>query len=137
MDRPEGSNYFNFKNHGGKIPSYCAVTGCNLLTSPGVADTYTFLMNTWNTLQERYQHRVYKSTLATVKHHIQQGENPTSAMVNSREAARVNNGILLCYVSSEVALEQPEIGSTYPNIPIDNNFTDDELHFRMPGGSGH
>jgi len=34
-----------------------------------------------------------------------------------------------------VALEEPEIGSTDPNIPIDNNCTDDELHFGMPGGS--
>jgi hypothetical protein len=32
-------------------------------------------------------------------------------------------------------LEEPEIGSTDPNIPIDNNCTDDELHFGMPGGS--
>jgi hypothetical protein len=33
-----------------------------------------------------------------------------------------------------VALEEPEIGSTDPNIPIDNNCTDDNLHFGMPGG---
>jgi len=33
-----------------------------------------------------------------------------------------------------VALEEPEIGSTDPNILIDNNSTDDELHFGMPGG---
>jgi hypothetical protein len=32
-----------------------------------------------------------------------------------------------------VALEEPEIGSTDPNILIDNNCTDDELHFAMPG----
>jgi len=31
--------------------------------------------------------------------------------------------------------EEPEIGSTNPNIPIDNNCMDDELHFGMPGGS--
>ena len=35
-----------------------------------------------------------------------------------------------------MALEEPEIGSTDSNIPIDNNCTDDELHFGMPGGSG-
>jgi len=52
------------------------------------------------------------------------------------EAARVDNAILLDYLTSEVALEEPEIGSTDPNIPIDNNCTDDELHFGMPGGSG-
>jgi hypothetical protein len=39
-------------------------------------------------------------------------------------------------LTSEVALEEPEIGSTDPNIPIGNNCTDDELHFAMRGGSG-
>jgi hypothetical protein len=33
-----------------------------------------------------------------------------------------------------VALEEPEIASCDPNIPIDNNCTDEELHFRIPGG---
>jgi hypothetical protein len=35
-----------------------------------------------------------------------------------------------------VAIEEPEIGSTDPNIPIHNNCTDDELYVGMPGGSG-
>ena len=35
-----------------------------------------------------------------------------------------------------MALGEPEIGSTDPNILIDNNCTDDKLHFGMPGGSG-
>ena len=107
-----------------------------LLISPGVADTYTFLMNTWNTLPESYQQRVYKNTLATVKRQIQQAENPTPAVVISMEAVRVDNAILLDYLTSEVAIEEPEIGSTDPNIPMDNNCTDDEQHFGMPGGSG-
>jgi hypothetical protein len=93
-------------------------------------------MNTWNTLPESYQQRVYNNTLATVKRQIQQAENPTPAVVISVEAARVDNAILLDYLTSEVALEEPEIGSTDSNIPIDNNCTDDELHFGMPGGSG-
>ena len=38
-------------------------------------------------------------------------------------------------MTSEVALEDPEIGSTDPNIPIDSNCMDDELHFGMPGAS--
>jgi len=92
-------------------------------------------MNTWNTLSQSYQQRVYKNTLATVKHQIQQAENPTPAEVISVEAARVDNAILLDYLTSEVALEEPEIGSTDPNIPTDKNCTDDELHFGMPGGS--
>jgi len=133
-DRPDCSNYFNYMNDGGKIASCCAATGHKLLTSPGVADTYTFLLNTWNTLLESYQQRVYKNTLATVKHQIQQAQNPPPAAVISTEAARVDNAILLDYLTSKVALEEPEIGSTDPNIPMDNNCTDDELHFAMPGG---
>jgi len=135
-DRPDCSNYFNYKNDGGKNASCCAATGCKLLSSPGVADTYTFLMNTWNTLPESYQQRVYKHTLATVKRQIQQAENPTPAEVISMEAVGVDNAFLLDYLTSEVALEEPEIGRTDPNIPIDNNCTDDELHFGMPGGRG-
>jgi hypothetical protein len=107
-----------------------------LLISPGVADTYTFLMNTWNTLPESYQQRVYNNTLAPVKHQIQQAENPMTAMVISVEATRIDNAILFDYLASEVALEEPEIGSTNSNIPIENNCTDDELHLGMPCGSG-
>jgi len=135
-DRPDCWNYFNCKNDGGKIASCCAVTGRKLLTPPRVADKYTFLMNTWNTLPESYQQRVYNNMLATVKRQIQQAENPTPAMVISVEAARVDNASLLDYLTSEVALVEPEIGRTDPNIPIDNNCADDELHYRMPGGSG-
>jgi len=57
-------------------------------------------------------------------------------VVISVEATRVDNAILLDYLTSEVALEEPEIGSTDANIPIDNKCTDYELHFGMPGGSG-
>ena len=135
-DKPDRSNYFNYKNDGGEKASCCAATGHKLLTSPGIADTYTFLMNTWNTLPESYQQRVYKNTLATVKRQIQQAENPTPAEVISVEAARVDNAILLDYLTSEVALKEPEIRSADPNIPIDNYCTDDELHFGMPGGRG-
>jgi len=134
-NRPNSSNYFNYQNDGGKIASCCAVMGCKLLTSPGIADTYTFLMNTWDTLLESYQQRVYKNTLATVKHQIQQAENPMPAVVINVEAVSVDNTILLDYLTSEVALQEPEIGSTNPNIPIDNNCTDDKLHFSMPGDS--
>ena len=57
-------------------------------------------------------------------------------MVISVEAARDDNSILLDYLTSKVALEEPEIGSTDPNIPIHNNCRVDELHFGMPGGTG-
>jgi len=110
--------------------------GHKLSTSPGVADTYTFLMNICNTLLESYQQRVYKNTLATVKRQIQQAENPTPAVVISVEAALVDKANLLDHLTSEVVQEEPEIRSTDRNIPIGNNCTDDELHFGMPGGSG-
>jgi len=93
-------------------------------------------MDTWNTLLENYQQKVYKNTLATVKRQIQQVENSTPAMVISVEAAPVDNAILLDYLTSEVALEEPGSGSTDPNIPIDNNCMDDEMHLWMAGGSG-
>jgi hypothetical protein len=70
-DRPDPSNYFNYNIEGGTIASCCTVMGHKLLTSPGVADRYTFLMNTWHTLPESYQQRVYKNTLATFKRQIQ------------------------------------------------------------------
>jgi hypothetical protein len=97
---------------------------------------YKFLMHSWNTLPESYQWRVHNNTLATVKRQIQQVGNPTPAVVIRVEAAHVNNAILLDYLTSTVAHEEPEIGSTNPNIPIDNNCTNDKLHFRMSCGSG-
>jgi len=65
-DKPDRSNYYNFKNDGGKNASCCTAAGRKLLTMPCVADTNTFLMNTWNTLPESSQQRVYKNTIATV-----------------------------------------------------------------------
>jgi hypothetical protein len=135
-DRPDCSHYFNRKNDRCKIESCCTVPDHKLLTSPGVADMYTFLMNTWNTQPQSYQQRVYNNTLPTVKRQIQQAEHTTPAVVTSVEAARVDNAVLVDYLASEVALQEPEIGSTDPNIPIDNNLTNDELRFGMPGGSG-
>jgi hypothetical protein len=135
-DRPARSKYFNYKNNGGKFTSCCAVMGHKLLMSPGVADMNTFLMNTWNTLLESYQLMVIKHTLATVKPQIQQTMNPTPAMVISVDDVCVDNDILLDYLTSEVALKEPEIGNTDPNIPIDNNCTNEEMHFGMPRDSG-
>jgi len=80
---------------------------------------------------------VFDRTLATVKRQIKQAENPTPAVVISVEAAHVNNANLRDCSTSEVALEEPEIGSTDPNILIDNNYKDEELHFGMPGGRGN
>jgi len=91
-------------------------------------------MNTSNRLPESYQHGVYKNTPDTVKHQIQQAENPTPAKVTSTEALRIVNVILLDYLTSEMALKEPRIGRTEPNIPIDDNCTDDELHFGIWGG---
>jgi len=107
-----------------------------LSTSPGVGDTYTLLMNTWNTFPESYQLRGYTNTPATVKHPMQQAENPLPAVVISMEAAIVDNACHLDHLTSEVALGDLEIGSTDQNIPIGNDCMDAELHFRMPGCSG-
>jgi hypothetical protein len=136
-DRPDHSNNSNCKNDGHKIACCCAVTGRKLLTSYGVADTDAFMMNTWNTLPESYQQRVYNNTLATVKRQTQSAENPTPAIVISVEVTRVDNAILLDYLTSKVALEEPEIRSTNPDILIDTNCMNDELHSGMPGGSGN
>jgi len=57
------------------------------------------------------------------------------AVVISTDSASLDNAILLDYLTSEVAHEEPEIGSTDPKIPIDNNYTDDELDFGMRRGS--
>jgi len=124
-DRPDRWNSFNRKNDDGKIAFCCALTGHKLLTSPGVADMYMFLMNTWNTLLESYQQRVYNNTLATVKRQIQQAENPTPAVVVSVEAACIGNAILLDYLASDVELEEPEIVSTDQNIATDIKCIDD------------
>jgi hypothetical protein len=135
-DRPDRSNHYNFKNDDGKIASCSALTGHKLLTSPSVADRYMFLMNTWNALQESYHQKVYRNTSATDTCQIQQAENPTPAMVISLDAADVDNAILPAYLTSEAALEEPEIGSTNPNILINNTCLDDQPHFRMPGDIG-
>jgi hypothetical protein len=83
VDRPNRSNYINLKNEGGKNTSCCAAKGRKLLASPGIADTFTFLMNNWNTVPQSYQQWVYKNTLAIFKRQIKQVENPTPAMVIS------------------------------------------------------
>jgi len=54
----------------------------------------------------------------------------------SVQAAHDDNAIFHDYLTSEVALEEPEVGSTHPNIPIDNNYNNEKFHFGMPGGSG-
>jgi len=75
VNRPDRWNYFKFKNNGGKNSSCCVAMVHKLLTSPGIADTDRFLMNTWNTLPQSYQLRVYKDSLATAELRMQQAEN--------------------------------------------------------------
>jgi len=129
--RPDHSNYFNYKNDAGKDISCCVATGHKLLTMPGVGETYTILMNTWNTQPESCQPRVYTSTTAIFKRQIRQAENSTPAVINRMDAGCIDNGILLNYLTSEVALEDLVIGSTNPYTPIDINCSDGEMHFRM------
>ena len=79
---------------------------------------------------------MYKNSLVTVKCQIRQAENPTTAVVIRVGAACVDNGTLVDYLTSKVVVEEPEIGSTDQNIPINNNCPDDQRHFMSPGGSG-
>jgi hypothetical protein len=58
-------------------------------------------------------------------------------VVISVDAARVDNAIFLDYLTSNVALEEDEIGSTDTTMPIANNCIDHKVHCGMPGGSGH
>jgi hypothetical protein len=53
--------------------------------------------------------------------------------VISMHAAHIDNVILLEYITSKVALEEPEIGSTAPKIQTDNNYMDGKQRFGMPG----
>ena len=134
-DRPDRSNYFNHENDGGKNTSCCSAMGRKLLTRPGIADTYIFLMKTWNTLPESYKQSVYNNTLATVKRQIRQGQSPMPAVVITMEAVSVDNAIPLDYLTFKVAFEEPVIGSTDTKIPIENHCPEDELHLGIPAAS--
>jgi hypothetical protein len=57
-------------------------------------------------------------------------------VVISVEAARVLNAIIFDCMASKVGFDEHEIGSTDRHNLIDNNCTDDEHQFGMPGGSG-
>ena len=67
VDRLDRSNHFDCKNDDGQNASCYAAIGVKLSASSGVADTCTFLLNTWTTLPKSYQQRVYNNTPATVK----------------------------------------------------------------------
>jgi len=85
-DRSDGLNYFNYKNDGGQNACCTAAMGRKLMTSPGIAETYTLLTNTWDTLPECYQQRVYGIMSATDKRQIQHAGSLTPAVVISGEA---------------------------------------------------
>jgi hypothetical protein len=93
---------------------------------------YTFLMNIWNTHLQSYQQKVYKNTPATVKRQIQQPEISTAPAVISTDVALVDNAILHHSLTTEVAVEYREIGSTNPINPTVHNCTENEVHFGMP-----
>jgi hypothetical protein len=95
---------------------------------------YTLLMNTWNTLLGSYQQWLYTNTLAAVKCQIQQVEIATPPVAVSVDATCVGNDILVDCLTFKAALEQPEIGSTGSNIPMDCNYNDDKEHVWMRGG---
>jgi len=78
-------------------------------------------MNARNTLPESYYQRVYKNILAPVKRQMQQAEIPTLAVFIHTEATSVNHSIRVVYWTTELALEEPQFGSSHPNILIDNH----------------
>jgi len=57
------------------------------------------------------------------------------AVVINTEAACIDNAILLAYLTSEVMLEELQIASTDPKIQLENNCTEDDMHFGMAGGT--
>jgi hypothetical protein len=129
------SHRFIYINNGGKNASSSGVPSCKVLTSPGVADTCTFLMNILNTLPESYQQMVYTHTHATVKRQIQQVWNPLPPVVISVEAVGGDTAITHDSATSDGAHEKTELGSTDQNILNDHNCPDYQLHFGMPGDS--
>jgi hypothetical protein len=94
-------------------------------------------MNTWNTLPQSYHQRVNNNTVAIDKSQIQPAENRIPAVDVRTDPAQGDNAILVDYLTSEVASQACEIGRTDTNIRIDNNGTDDDQDFGMPGGSGN
>jgi hypothetical protein len=52
------------------------------------------------------------------------------------EAVSIDKVVLLDYMTSKEALEEPKIGRTDPSMPIDHNCMDEKLYFGLPGGSG-
>jgi dihydroorotate dehydrogenase len=79
---------------------------------------------------------MYNNALVTVKHQIQQAENPMPAMVIRVESPRVVNAIQFNNMACDVVLEGHAIGRTDHNMQIDINCTDDKLHFAMPESWG-
>jgi hypothetical protein len=57
-------------------------------------------------------------------------------VVISVKEAHAHNGVLFDYLTSNVALEKPEMGSTDLNIAIDNNYPDASRQLGMPAGGG-
>jgi len=57
-------------------------------------------------------------------------------MVSTVDTAGDDNAILLDCLTCKVALEEPENGISDQNILLDMDCRDENLYFRMPGGSG-
>jgi len=93
-DRPHRMNNFNLMNVVGMIASCYAAIGRTSITSPGVADTYSFLKTTWNTLPEIYQQGEYTNTLAIVECPIEQVENPIPTALIILKAESTDNAIV-------------------------------------------
>ena len=86
-----------------------------MLTSPGIADMEFILDEYLEHTSRELPTEGVQNTPATVKRQIQQAENQTPAMFISVEPSHADNAILLDYLTSEVALDEPAVGSTDPN----------------------
>jgi len=113
-DTADYSTCINCHINGGMTASCSARTDGRLLTSPAIADTDTFWMNSCNTPLEHYQQRVYVNIPAIRSYKIQQVENPIPAR-NSTEAASVDNITLFYNVGSKVLKYEHAFRSTDPN----------------------
>jgi hypothetical protein len=99
VDRPDCSNYFNYNNNSGQNESCCPTSHC-MLTLPGVADMYTLLLNSWNTLPESHQQSVYKHSCYSP------ASDPTGVEFNTCCGhRRGSSGGWHCYTSCLVVLQ--------------------------------
>jgi len=135
-DSPDGSNDFTYQNDFCKNASTFDAMGPTMFTLPDVVHAYTFFLIPGTHYWRATNKGCIKTLLLQSRVISGRRRNPTPAVVIRVEAIHVDNAILLDYLTCKVALEEPESGSTHPNIGIDNNCADPAVHSGITGGSG-